>query len=93
VSLYRASKTGPDFATTARSPARCIAAMMCESMHCPFFFWVGTDWPHPDRDDAAGRQPTEVTPLFQIDDGAAQSAPVWRRMRVNPFHKRSWSTI
>ena len=29
----------------------------------------GTDWPHPDSVTPPGRQPTEVTPLFQIDDG------------------------
>ena len=27
----------------------------------------GTDWPHPDT--TPGRQPTEVSPLRQIDDG------------------------
>ena len=27
----------------------------------------GTDWPHPDT--ASGRQPTEISPLRQIDDG------------------------
>ena len=27
----------------------------------------GTDWPHPAQEP--GRKPTEITPLFQIDDG------------------------
>jgi predicted TIM-barrel fold metal-dependent hydrolase len=27
----------------------------------------GTDWPHPNS--SSGNQPTEVTPLFHIDDG------------------------
>ena len=29
----------------------------------------GTDWPHPDSAAVPGRKPTEVTPLYQIDDG------------------------
>jgi predicted TIM-barrel fold metal-dependent hydrolase len=29
----------------------------------------GTDWPHPDSDPPPERKPTEVTPLYQIDDG------------------------
>jgi len=29
----------------------------------------GTDWPHPNSSTPAGRAPTEVTPLLQIDDG------------------------
>ena len=27
----------------------------------------GTDWPHPNS--IPGRKPTDVTPLFEIDDG------------------------
>ena len=38
----------------------------------------GTDWPHPDSVTPPGRQPTEVTPLFQIDDGRLlNQLPVW----------------
>src|SRR5476651_2202930 len=29
----------------------------------------GTDWPHPDSVTPAGKKATDVTPLFQIDDG------------------------
>jgi predicted TIM-barrel fold metal-dependent hydrolase len=29
----------------------------------------GTDWPHPDTSQAAGRKPTDISPLRQIDDG------------------------
>jgi len=29
----------------------------------------GTDWPHPDSTLVAGRAPTNITPLLQIDDG------------------------
>jgi len=38
----------------------------------------GTDWPHPDSVTPPGRKPTEVTPLFQIDDGRLlNQLPVW----------------
>jgi len=29
----------------------------------------GTDWPHPNSSPPPGGKPTDVTPLFQIDDG------------------------
>jgi predicted TIM-barrel fold metal-dependent hydrolase len=29
----------------------------------------GTNWPHPNSATPAGRQPTELTPVFQVDDG------------------------
>ena len=29
----------------------------------------GTDWPHPNSVTPPGKQATDVTPLFQIDDG------------------------
>ena len=38
----------------------------------------GADWPHPDSVTPPGRKPTEVTPLFQIDDGRLlNQLPVW----------------
>lgn len=36
----------------------------------------GTNWPHPNS--ASGRKPTELTPLFQVDDGLVlNQLPVW----------------
>jgi predicted TIM-barrel fold metal-dependent hydrolase len=29
----------------------------------------GTNWPHPNSATPAGRKPTELTPVFQVDDG------------------------
>jgi len=38
----------------------------------------GTDWPHPDSSTVPGRKPTDVAPLFQIDDGRLlNQLPVW----------------
>ena len=36
----------------------------------------GTNWPHPNS--SSGRKPTELTPLFQVDDGLVLNLlPVW----------------
>jgi len=36
----------------------------------------GTNWPHPNS--SSGRKPTELTPLFQVDDGFVLNLlPVW----------------
>jgi predicted TIM-barrel fold metal-dependent hydrolase len=36
----------------------------------------GTNWPHPNS--GSGRKPTELTPLFQVDDGRVlNQLPVW----------------
>src|SRR3979409_1242634 len=59
---YRASKLGPDYADTAPLARALIAA------NSDRIVW-GTDWPHPDSVTPPGRKPTEVTPLFTIDDG------------------------
>jgi predicted TIM-barrel fold metal-dependent hydrolase len=38
----------------------------------------GTDWPHPDSTTPPGQKITDVTPLFQIDDGRLfNQLPVW----------------
>jgi len=38
----------------------------------------GTNWPHPNSMPPAGRKPTEVTPLYQVDDGLVLNLlPVW----------------
>jgi predicted TIM-barrel fold metal-dependent hydrolase len=68
---YRASKLGPDFADAAPLARALIAAN-------PDRIVWGTDWPHPDSVTPAGKQPTDVTPLHQIDDGRLlNQLPVW----------------
>jgi predicted TIM-barrel fold metal-dependent hydrolase len=38
----------------------------------------GTDWPHPNSVTPPGNKPTDLTPLFQIDDGRLlNQLPVW----------------
>ena len=68
---YRASKLGPDFPDAAPLARAQIAA------NSDRIIW-GTDWPHPDSVTPPGRKATEVTPLFQIDDGRLlNQLPVW----------------
>jgi predicted TIM-barrel fold metal-dependent hydrolase len=68
---YRASKLGPDYADAAPL-ARALIAANPERI-----IW-GTDWPHPDSVTPPGKSPTDVTPLFQIDDGRLlNQLPVW----------------
>ena len=59
---YRASKLAPDYPDAAPLARALIAAN-------PDRVVWGTDWPHPDSVTPPGRKATEVTPLFQIDDG------------------------
>jgi predicted TIM-barrel fold metal-dependent hydrolase len=59
---YRASKLGPDYADAAPLARALIAA------NSDRIVW-GTDWPHPDSVTPPGKKPSDVTPLFQIDDG------------------------
>jgi predicted TIM-barrel fold metal-dependent hydrolase len=59
---YRASKRGPDY-DDAAPLARALIAANSERI-----VW-GSDWPHPDSVTPPGKKPTDVTPLFQIDDG------------------------
>jgi predicted TIM-barrel fold metal-dependent hydrolase len=68
---YRASKLGPDYSDAAPLAKALIAA------NADRIIW-GTDWPHPDSVTPAGKQITDVTPLFQIDDGRLlNQLPVW----------------
>jgi predicted TIM-barrel fold metal-dependent hydrolase len=68
---YRASKVGPDFADAAPLARALIAA------NSDRIVW-GTDWPHPDSSTVPGRKPTDIAPLFQIDDGhLLNQLPVW----------------
>jgi predicted TIM-barrel fold metal-dependent hydrolase len=68
---YRASKRGPDYPDAAPLAQALIAA------NAERIVW-GSDWPHPDSVTAPGHAITEVTPLFQIDDGRLlNQLPVW----------------
>src|SRR3984893_10192950 len=59
---YRASKLAPDYPDAAPL-ARALIAANAERI-----VW-GTDWPHPNSVTPPGNKPTDLTPLFQIDDG------------------------
>ena len=68
---YRASKLAPDYPDAAPL-ARALIAANAERI-----VW-GTDWPHPDSATPPDRKVTDVTPLFQIDDGRLlNQLPVW----------------
>ncbi len=59
---YRCSTRGPDYPDVAPFAHTLISA------NTDRVLW-GTDWPHPNSVTPLGSKPTEVTPLFQIDDG------------------------
>jgi predicted TIM-barrel fold metal-dependent hydrolase len=66
---YRASKLAPDYPDAAPLARALIAA------NADRIVW-GTDWPHPNS--SSGNPATQVTPLFQIDDGRLlNQLPVW----------------
>ncbi len=68
---YRASTRAPDYQDCVPLAKMLIAA------NADRIVW-GTDWPHPDSVTPPGRKPTEVTALFQIDDGRLlNQLPVW----------------
>jgi predicted TIM-barrel fold metal-dependent hydrolase len=68
---YRSSKLAPDYSDAAPLARALIAA------NSDRVVW-GTDWPHPDSSTRPDRKPTEVTPLYQIDDGRLfNQLPVW----------------
>ena len=68
---YRASTQGPDYADCVPLAKALISA------NAERIIW-GTDWPHPDSVTPKGKQVTEVTPLFQIDDGRLlNQLPIW----------------
>lgn len=68
---YRASKLAPDYPDAAPL-ARALIAANVERI-----VW-GTDWPHPNSVTPPDKKPTEVTPLYQIDDGRLlNQLPVW----------------
>jgi predicted TIM-barrel fold metal-dependent hydrolase len=68
---YRASKLGPDYADAAPLARALIAA------NSDRIIW-GTDWPHPDSVTPPGKKPSDMTALFQIDDGRLlNQLPAW----------------
>ena len=68
---YRASKLTPDYPDVVP-----LARALIEAN--PDRIVWGSDWPHPDSTTLPGRKPTDVTPLFQIDDGRLfNQLPVW----------------
>jgi len=68
---YRASKLAPDYPDAAPLARALIAAN-------PDRIVWGTDWPHPDSSTQPGRKPTDLAPLYQIDDGRLfNQLPLW----------------
>jgi len=61
---YRNSTQAPDYPDMAPMARALIAAN-------PQRILWGTDWPHPDSSQVAGRRTTDIAPLTQIDDGRA----------------------
>lgn len=68
---YRSSKLAPDYQDMVPYARALIAA------NADRIVW-GTDWPHPDSSRVEGRKPTDIAPLYQIDDGRLLNRlPVW----------------
>lgn len=68
---YRASKLAPDCTDCIPLAKALIGAN-------PDRIVWGTDWPHPDSVTPPGKKITDVTPLFQIDDGRLlNQLPLW----------------
>jgi predicted TIM-barrel fold metal-dependent hydrolase len=59
---YRSSTQAPDYPDAAPLARALVAA------NAQRILW-GTDWPHPDSAQVAGRKATDIAPLLQIDDG------------------------
>ena len=69
--VYGVSSDAPAYADVAPL-ARALIAANGERV-----LW-GTDWPHPDSSPRPGRKPTDVFPLFSIDDGRIlNQLPLW----------------
>jgi len=68
---YRSSKLAPDYQDMVPYARALITA------NADRIVW-GTDWPHPDSSRVEGRKPTDIAPLYQIDDGRLlNQLPVW----------------
>lgn len=68
---YRSSTKGPDYPDVAPFARAFIEAN-------PDRILWGSDWPHPDSTPYPGRKPSDIMPLFQIDDGRLLNQfPLW----------------
>lgn len=68
---YRISTESPEYHDVTPLAKALIAAN-------PERVLWGTDWPHPDSSQVAGRRATDIAPLYQIDDGCLfNQLPVW----------------
>jgi predicted TIM-barrel fold metal-dependent hydrolase len=68
---YRASTQAPDYPDITPLAKALIAA------NAERIVW-GTDWPHTNSSAAPGSKLTDITPLFQIDDGRLMNRlPSW----------------
>jgi predicted TIM-barrel fold metal-dependent hydrolase len=68
---YRLSKLAPDYPDAVPFARALIAA------NADRIVW-GTDWPHPNSTTSPDKKPTDLTPLYQIDDGRLfNQLPVW----------------
>ena len=68
---YRASHAAPDYPDVAPLARALIAA------NAQRVVW-GTDWPHTNSTTPPGREMTDVTPFFAIDDGRLINLlPLW----------------
>jgi predicted TIM-barrel fold metal-dependent hydrolase len=68
---YRASHAAPDYPDVAPLARALIAA------NAQRVVW-GTDWPHTNSTTPPGREVTDVTPFFAIDDGRLMNQlPLW----------------
>jgi predicted TIM-barrel fold metal-dependent hydrolase len=59
---YRLSNKGPDYPDAVPFAKSLIAAN-------PDRLVWGSDWPHPNSVTPPDKKPTDLTPLYQIDDG------------------------
>ncbi|MBR1092485.1 amidohydrolase family protein [Bradyrhizobium manausense] len=68
---YRSSSRAPDYQDIVPYARALIAAN-------PDRIVWGTDWPHPDSAQVAGRKATDIAPFHAIDDGRLlNQLPVW----------------
>ena len=68
---YRSSNKGPDYPDVAPFAKAFIEAN-------PDRVLWGSDWPHPDSTPYPNRKPSDIMPLYPIDDGRLlNQLPVW----------------
>jgi len=68
---YRSSTMGPDYPDILP-----LAKALIEAN--PDRILWGSDWPHPDSGPLPGRKPTDIMPMFPIDDGRLlNQLPLW----------------